>query len=166
VLSGFDLNGMVFGGFVPRVAGARRAALHGAVAREGATAWYESPHRLVATLEELDRIAPATRVFVARELTKVFEQHILGTPGEALLALARPVRGEVVLVVEPPRPRAEPRALEEGDAQIDDAIDSLLDLGMSAAATAKALAGHATGGRDAVYERVVRRKHARGDRAR
>lgn len=166
VLSGFDLNGLVFAGFVPRAAGARQAALRGALAGEGATAWYESPHRLVATLEELGRIEPAVRVFVARELTKVFEQHILGTPGEALTALARPVRGEVVLVVEPPRrQRAVTRSLEEEDVLMDDAIDSLLDLGMSVAAAAKALAGHATGGRDAAYERVVRRKHARGDRA-
>lgn len=167
VLSGFDLNGLMFAGFVPRAAGARQTALRAAVAREGTTAWYESPHRLVATLEELGRIAPTVRVFVARELTKAFEQHILGTPGEALVALARPVRGEVVLVVEPPpKQRAVPSSLEEADAQMDDAIDALLDLGMSAAQAAKALAGHGTGGRDAVYKRVVRRKRARGDRAR
>jgi 16S rRNA (cytidine1402-2'-O)-methyltransferase len=166
VLSGFELNGLVFAGFLPRVAGARHAALRAAVAHEGPTAWYESPNRLVATLEELERIAPDARVFVARELTKAFEQQILGTPGEALAALSRPVRGEVVLVVEPPPSPPAVSSLEEVDAQTDDAIDALLGLGMSAAQAAKALAAHGAGGRDAVYKRVVRRKRARGDGAR
>lgn len=160
VLSGFDLNGLVFAGFVPRAADARAAALRSALAREAPTAWYESPHRIVATLEELERMAADARVFIGRELTKAFEQQILGIPSAALAALARPVRGEVVLVVEPPA-RAAPA---NPDTRIDGAIDALLDLGMSVAETAKALAGHA-GGRDAAYVRASARKRSRGDRA-
>ena len=162
VLSGFDLTGLEFGGFVPRAADQRDAALRRALARAGATAWYESPQRVVATLEAIALLAPAARVFVARELTKAFEQQILATPAAALAALERPVRGEIVLVLEPP-PQV-PAARESAAAgALDAAIDALLDLGLSVADVAKALASSAAGGRSEAYARAAERKRGRGD---
>lgn len=162
VLSGFDLTGLEFGGFVPRAAEQRDAALRRALARAGATAWYESPQRVVATLEAIALLAPAARVFVARELTKAFEQQILATPAAALAALERPVRGEIVLVLEPP-PQV-PAARESAAAgALDAAIDALLDLGLSVADVAKALASSAAGGRSEAYARAAERKRGRGD---
>jgi 16S rRNA (cytidine1402-2'-O)-methyltransferase len=159
VLSGFDLSGLTFEGFVPRAAGARQNALAAALARPGPTAWYESPHRIVATLEALASIDAEARVFIARELTKLFEQQILGTPREALQALAAPPRGEFVLLV---APRAQaPRAAAPGD--VDAQIDALLAAGMPAAAVAKAVAARSGTPRAATYARVVDRKRCRGD---
>ncbi len=65
------------------------------------TVWYEAPHRIEATLEALAELAPRTPIFLARELTKLHEQHLRGTASEVLAALAKPVRGEIVLVVGP-----------------------------------------------------------------
>jgi 16S rRNA (cytidine1402-2'-O)-methyltransferase len=161
VLSGFDLTGLEFGGFVPRAADQRDAALRRALARAGATAWYESPQRVVATLEAIALLAPAARVFVARELTKAFEQQILATPAAALAALERPVRGEIVLVLEPPQVPAARESAAAG--ALDAAIDALLDLGLSVADVAKALASSAAGGRSEAYARAAERKRGRGD---
>jgi len=162
VLSGFDLTGLTFAGFVPRAEHARDAALRAALAREGPTAWYETPQRVVATLEHLAAIAPSASVFVARELTKRFEQQILGTPHAVLAALARPVRGELVVVLAPAAPSEQ--AVTSGEPQgVDPAIDALLDVGMTVAEIAKALAGRGGGDRQAVYARATARKRARGD---
>jgi 16S rRNA (cytidine1402-2'-O)-methyltransferase len=162
VLSGFDLYGLTFGGFVPRAAGASDAALREALVNRGPTAWYESPHRIVGTLEALERIAPQARVFVGRELTKAFEQQILGSPGSALAALERPVRGEIVLLVEPQRATNSPPPDDSGGA-LERAVDALLDFELPVADIAKALAGRSVGGRGGVYAFAAERKRARGD---
>ena len=162
VLSGFDLTGLEFAGFVPRAPKAREAALRRALARDGATAWYESPQRVVATLEALAALAPDSRVFVGRELTKAFEQQILATPAAALAALERPVRGEIVVVLETP-PAAPAPLLDGAMGALDAAIDALLDVGLSVADVAKALAPSAAGGRSEVYARAAARKGSRGD---
>jgi len=99
VLSGFDLRRFTFEGYVPRTAGARRKAFAAARGSGATSIWFESPHRIVGTLETLASLAPEDPVFVARELTKLHEQQLLGTPQEVLDALERPVRGEIVLVV-------------------------------------------------------------------
>jgi 16S rRNA (cytidine1402-2'-O)-methyltransferase len=99
VLSGFEVEGLTFAGFLPRGSGKRKRALRAALDRAGSTAYYESPHRVVKTLEALDELAPEAAVFVVRELTKRFEQQIEGTARAALDALERPIRGEFVLIV-------------------------------------------------------------------
>ena len=162
VLSGFDLTGLTFGGFVPRAEHARDAALRAALARDGPTAWYETPQRILTTLEDLAAIAPEARVFLARELTKRFEQQIFGTPRAVLAALPFPIRGEFVVVLAPDAP-SELLATLEDLSTVDPAIDALLDVGMPVAEIAKALAGRGGGDRQAVYARATARKRARGD---
>jgi 16S rRNA (cytidine1402-2'-O)-methyltransferase len=164
VLSGFDLTGLTFAGFVPRAEHARDAALRAALAREGPTAWYETPQRILATLATLDAIAPFASVFLARELTKRFEQQILGTPRAVLAALPLPIRGEFVVVLAPTAPSELPGMLDE-PLGVDPAINALLDLGMTVAEIAKALAGRGGADRQAVYARATARKRARGDGA-
>jgi len=167
VLSGFPTTGLSFEGFVPRSASARRDALDAALRRGAASAWYESPNRIAATLETLAQLAPEARVFIARELTKLHEQQILGTPAEALAALERPVRGEVVLVLEGTTERTQPRGSEADAADaldLDAAIDAAFARGRSVAATAKELAQAHGLARAEVYARAAARKRERGDR--
>ena len=160
VLSGFPTTGLSFEGFVPRAAGARERAFRAALARGTASAWYEAPNRLVATLETLHAISPALRVFVARELTKRFEQQILGTPGEVLAALERPVRGEIVLLLEPQSALAQ-NAPADADAELEADIAGALEAGLSAAAAAKSLARRHALTRDEAYARITARKRER-----
>src|ERR1700686_1459117 len=157
VLSGFSLEGLVFGGFLPRAAGARASALQTALDSGSTHAWYESPQRIVATLAALDSLEPAADVFVARELSKRHEQQIAGTPSIALAALERPVRGEIVLVLGPRAARTSP--VRAGD--LDGAIDAALDAGLSVSAAAKMLARERAENRAELYARISARKRGR-----
>lgn len=160
VLSGFDLARFSFEGFVPRTQRLRREAFARALASSLTTVWYDSPHRIAATLETLAEIAPRTPIFLARELTKLHEQHLPGTAGEVLAALEKPVRGEIVIVLSPSAIDAAPAPVPSDD-QIDAAIDAALSGGRSIAAIAKDLAAKGLGERRELYARASRRKQAK-----
>ena len=153
VLSGFDLRHFCFAGFPPRTGGARRAAFRDALAHT--TVWYESPHRIRDALADLAAVAPDRRVFLVRELTKRYEQQVLGTAAEVAAALAEPVRGEVALVVEGGDVAAAPPA---DAATIDGAIDALVAEGLTTSAIAKRLAEAGHGERRHLYARVTERR--------
>jgi 16S rRNA (cytidine1402-2'-O)-methyltransferase len=160
VLSGFDIRRLAFAGFLPRAHGERERTLRAALAGGVTTAFYESPNRIVATLEALEAIAPDAPAFVGRELTKRFEQQIAGTPAQILAALERPVRGEIVLVLG----ATDAVALPAADADdIDAAIDAELAAGVAPSRAAKALAGRGLGERAAIYRRIVERTAAGGE---
>lgn len=159
VLSGFELEGFSFEGFVPRRAAERRAAFAAALARGRTTVWYEAPHRIAATLEELERLRPDAPLFLARELTKVHEQQLAGTPAGVRAALPDPIRGEIALVLGPAPALSPPAA--RTDEGIGAAIDAALDSGLSPAAAAKAVAARTGLERGALYKRIAVRKRAR-----
>jgi 16S rRNA (cytidine1402-2'-O)-methyltransferase len=101
VSSGLDGDRFVFEGFLPRSGKERRARL-AALAGEPRTAvLFEAPGRVGATLSDLASSGGGSRrVAVARELTKLHEEVWRGTLDEAAAwAGARPLRGEVVLVL-------------------------------------------------------------------
>jgi 16S rRNA (cytidine1402-2'-O)-methyltransferase len=96
-VAGFGGEGFTFAGYVPRKPGERRRLF--AALPDHPVVLFESPHRIRKTLEQLAAELPAARVAVCRELTKLHEQVLRGTPGEVLAALPDPVRGEVTLVI-------------------------------------------------------------------
>jgi len=157
VLSGFDLRRFTFAGFVPRASGERRAAFRTARATGETSIWYESPHRILDALADLDVVAPEARVFLVREFTKLHEQQLLGTPAEVAAALADPVRGEIAFVLEggEPAPIAAPTNVD-----LDAAIDALLAAGGTTSAIAKSLAERGLGERRHLYARVSERRRA------
>jgi len=96
VASGLPADVVVFLGFPPRK-GREREEVFARVAREEATfVFFESPRRLVKTLEALPAKAS---IAVCRELTKLHEEVFRGTAGEAAERYAEGARGEIVLVV-------------------------------------------------------------------
>jgi 16S rRNA (cytidine1402-2'-O)-methyltransferase len=155
VLSGFDLASFSFEGFVPRAAGERERRLRAALERGTTSVWYEAPSRIAATLTTLERIAPGAEVFVARELTKLHEQQVLGSPDEVLAALPDPVRGEIVLVLAGSAP-AEPAAPDEDDVERE--IERALASGASVAEVARELARRGLGSRAELYRRASARR--------
>lgn len=157
VLSGFGLDRFAFDGFVPRAAGARERAFRDAFANGRTTAYYEAPNRIVATLATLEAIDASARLFLARELTKRFEQQILGTAAEISAGLERPVRGELVLVLGASRPAR----IEISPVDLDGALDAELALGKSVATIAKDLSKLGYGDRASIYRRAVDRKSHR-----
>ena len=98
--SGFPCHAFRFGGFLSVKSGKRRSALAAALESGETGIFFESPHRLVSTLEILVEIDPAARVCVARELTKKFETYHRGNATGMLEHFrAHPPKGEIVLLV-------------------------------------------------------------------
>lgn len=155
VLSGFPLQRFAFEGFPPRATRARRAALLAALDAGATGVWYESPHRIRATLTDLHAVAPEARVFLVREYTKLHEQQLLGSPAEVAGALDEPVRGEIAFAVAP-YGKGEPERRSAGE--VDAAIDALLAQNQRIGEIAKALARQGFGSRAELYARANHRK--------
>jgi 16S rRNA (cytidine1402-2'-O)-methyltransferase len=97
--SGLPCHAFRFGGFLPVKSGRRRQALEAGLATGETAIFFESPHRLLGTLELLAEIQPGARVCVARELTKKFETYHRGTAQElAAWFSEHPPKGEIVLL--------------------------------------------------------------------
>jgi 16S rRNA (cytidine1402-2'-O)-methyltransferase len=90
----------VFDGFLPVKAGRRLNRLKALHDLETTVVLYESPHRIVATLEAITEVFGEVEVVVARELTKHFEEIVRARPAGHLERLrATPPRGEFVIVI-------------------------------------------------------------------
>ena len=100
VNSGIPTNRFVFEGFIPLKKG-RQTLLKSLVEEERTMVFYESPMRLVKTLEEFAQYFGAWReCCVSRELTKLFEENKRGTLREVADHFkAKTVKGEIVIVV-------------------------------------------------------------------
>lgn len=159
VLSGFDLSRLTFCGFLPRAAGERERAFRSALGSGATTAWYEAPARIAASLRSLATVEPAAQVFIARELTKLHEEQLAGTPAEVLAALADPPRGEFVLVVAAD-PFAAKREVPGPPVDLDAELDRALAAGASVALAARELARRGLGTRAELYRRASDRRKA------
>jgi 16S rRNA (cytidine1402-2'-O)-methyltransferase len=102
--AGMSAPHFLFYGFLPSKAGARRAALSAISSLPHTLVFFEAPHRLLQTLEDMTQaLGPDRVIVIARELTKVFEsfQRCKLAQARAWLAEdANRMRGEFVLIVE------------------------------------------------------------------
>ena len=98
--SGFPAEAFFYGGFLPVKSGGRERDVRAAMERAVTSVFFESPHRLLKTLEVCAALFPDRTICVARELTKTYEEFRIGT-GPGLLAhySAKPVKGEIVFLV-------------------------------------------------------------------
>ena len=98
--SGLPSDRFFFGGFLPTKKGQRRRELEAALGMDWSSVFFESPHRIIGTLEMLLELEPERLLCVARELTKKFEEFRRGTPEELLEHYReRTVKGEISLVI-------------------------------------------------------------------
>lgn len=134
VLSGFDIHKFRFDGFAPRKPTQRRAYLESLDSVEIAAVVYEAPSRILDLLRDVSRKLPRRRIFVAREYTKMFEQQIGGTAQHVMEQIARPPRGEFVVVIEGAAAHAE-RAAPTIPDTVRDAIAAMIAQGMGVRAT-------------------------------
>src|SRR5687767_14118412 len=127
-LSGLVVGPFCFLGFLARKGSARREQLLGVGRSKVPTVLFESPKRLDRTLRDLaDVCGGDRRVAVCRELTKQYEETLVGTLAE-VNEPAREWRGEITLVVEP----AAETAPDEAEMDLDQRIVELLGRGLSA----------------------------------
>ena len=98
--SGFPAEPVYYGGFLPVKSGQRERELTRGAERHETSVFFESPHRLVRTLEACARLCPSRMLCVARELTKQFEEYRIGTGTElAAHYAAHPAKGEIVFLM-------------------------------------------------------------------
>ena len=148
-LAGLPSDRFLFAGFLPVKEKARADMLAELGGIDATLLFYESAGRLTKALAAIDAALPGRRVGVARELTKMHEECRVDTPA-ALIAHyeAKPPKGEIVLLVEPP---------EEQEASEED-VDRMLReaLATDKPSQAAAKVAKATGAdRKALYARAL-----------
>ena len=100
--SGLPTMPFYFGGFLPHKKGARTTELTDAINRDSTSVYFESPYRIISTLEILVGLKSDHEIVVARELTKHFEEFRRGTAQFVLQHfLTKPPKGEITLVIAP-----------------------------------------------------------------
>ncbi len=156
-VAGLPSDRFCFEGFLPASSGARRQRLAELLKMPATVVCFESSHRIAACSADLAVLAPERSVFLAREMTKQFEEHFFGHAGtlpDWLAADPNRLRGEFVLLMAPCR---EPSgdALEGGlGAEEERVLTTLLaELPLKQAVR---LTSHLTGvARNRVYARAL-----------
>jgi 16S rRNA (cytidine1402-2'-O)-methyltransferase len=122
--SGLPTDEFRFIGFVPQKAAARRRRFEELAEETGTVIAYESPHRILESLADMAEVLGERRIVLARELTKIHEEFLRGTPATVRAELEQrgAVKGEITLAIarsgksaDIPDPRAEvQRLVNEG----------------------------------------------------
>lgn len=156
VASGLPTDGFVFLGFPPKKDRARRDFLAAVAGERRTLILYESPNRLDDLLAALLETLGDRPVSVARELSKIYEEHQRG-PVSAVLAHYRqnPPRGEIVVIV---GGAVEPAPVEWGEADVRAALRARLDAGEPLSGAARAVATESGWDRRDVYALGVEEK--------
>ncbi|NKL01952.1 16S rRNA (cytidine(1402)-2'-O)-methyltransferase [Rhizobium leguminosarum bv. viciae] len=156
--SGLPNDAFLFAGFLPAKDKARRDRLGELAAAPATLIFFESPHRIGATLLAAADVLGANRpASVCRELTKTFEEFRRGTLADlaAHYQQVENVKGEIVLVIGPPEPVETDEA--DVDAMLADLSKSMPTAG--AATEAARLTGLP---RKVLYQRLLEMKNADG----
>ncbi|MCH8863118.1 MAG: 16S rRNA (cytidine(1402)-2'-O)-methyltransferase [Proteobacteria bacterium] len=151
-VAGLPTDRFLFAGFPPPKKTARRKMLAGLAETPATLVFYESPKRLVASLEDMTAALGASRqAAVCRELTKLHEEVRRGSLEDlcAEFAARERIRGEIAIVVAPP-----PAAGPDSDASIDRALREALEK-LSLKEAAHAVAYITGASRKKVYSRAL-----------
>jgi 16S rRNA (cytidine1402-2'-O)-methyltransferase len=102
-VSGISADSFTFAGFLPARPAARKRKLEELLGREETLVFFEAPHRVRTTLNQLAELAPERRMAACRELTKRFEEVLRGTVVEVGGSLSEErERGEWTMIVAAP----------------------------------------------------------------
>lgn len=105
----------LFQGFLPRQAAARRRLLESLSRERRTLVLFESPGRLLATLETIGTMFGRRRIALAKDLTKPSEELIRGTTAAVLRAVtSRPLDGDITLIIEGCRGRKQGSSADRG----------------------------------------------------
>lgn len=99
--SGFPIHQFTFMGFPPQKKG-RKTFLNEVISSDKTIILYESVHRIIKLLDELHQLVPEKNLCLAKELTKIYEEFLRGTPLQIKNQLleANKVKGEFVLIID------------------------------------------------------------------
>jgi len=161
--AGMKSEGFCFHGFAPIKSKDRKIWFLALVeaSRNRAAVFFEAPHRLRKTLEELGGLVKC-QIMVGRELTKIHEEFVFGTPDELLARFLVP-QGEFTLVIPPGSKDTElPLAITDND--ISELFGQLTEIGVGETKrdTARLVAERLGLSTKVVYDALERVKITRG----
>lgn len=106
-IAGFPSDRFLFAGFLPTKSAARQTALGELVDIPVTLVLFESPKRLTGLLKDIDAVMPDREAAICREMTKAYEEVLVGAPAELIETLDAnaSARGEVVVLIHPPAAR-------------------------------------------------------------
>ncbi len=155
-LSGLPSDAFTFIGFLPQKHKARLDYLTRFASLPSTLIAFESPHRVLDTLADIQVVFPSRIMALCRELTKLHEEVLRGTAlqiGE-LLEKRESIKGEIVLVIAPPKD-------DEQAAPTDDLIESAISVALqdhSASKAASFVSKEFGLAKEDIYARILRRK--------
>ena len=125
--SGLPADRFHFGGFLPPKSGQRLKTIEALKDEPATLVFYEAPHRILETLEAIEQVLGDRSIVVARELTKMHEEYLRGSPAEirAALAARESIKGEITLLIG--RASGVPR----DETPLDEAVESCIAQGLS-----------------------------------
>jgi 16S rRNA (cytidine1402-2'-O)-methyltransferase len=125
--AGLGTDSFRFCGFLPPKTSQRQKVFEELKSEDCTLVFYEAPHRILETLEDIAAVMRARPVVIARELTKLHEEFLRGTALElhATLSARGSVKGEITLLI------GKAEGVEEDDTPIEEAIRALETSGVS-----------------------------------
>jgi len=99
VASGLPTDRFIFENFLPNKSSQRRKLFESLKDEPRTVIFYETPHRIVKTLEDIKAVLGDVKVVIARELTKIHEEFLRGTSEELSAHFEqKPPKGEMVVM--------------------------------------------------------------------
>ena len=155
-VSGLFTGKFAFEGFLPTASGDRREAIDEVKTEKRTLIFYEAPHRLTKTLDELFSALGDRKIAVCRELTKINEEVIRTTLSGAVdyYKTVTP-KGEFVLIIEG-APKEEENSLAK-TLSVEEHVEHYISLGMSKSDAMKATARDRGVGKSEIYNKIMRK---------
>jgi 16S rRNA (cytidine1402-2'-O)-methyltransferase len=155
--SGFSTSLFTFVGFLPKTSKKRREMLISLKNHDYTLIFYESPHRLINTLDEMINILGDRQAAAARELTKKFEEFVRGSLTEIRRHFTENApRGEITLVVDAPSKNEEAVFKENyDDAALVKIVDEMVLSGANKKDAIKTIASNLGLSKRRVYQAVI-----------
>lgn len=100
VCSGLPTDRFVFENFLPHKSSQRRRLFEELKSERRTVIFYETPHRILKVLQEIDEILGDVEIVIARELTKIYEEFLRGSSRQLLEHFkTKPPKGEIVILL-------------------------------------------------------------------
>jgi len=150
VASGLPTDSFVYLGFLPRKSSDRSRLLEENKNDSRTLICFETPHRLIESLEDVQKTLGDRQIAVCREMTKLYEETFRGLISAAITHFNKgDVRGEITLVIAGRSPQAQETWDED---RVRSALQKLIDDGTERKEAAKQVAEQSGWERRAVYK--------------
>jgi 16S rRNA (cytidine1402-2'-O)-methyltransferase len=155
-VSGLPTDSFLYLGYLPNKTSDRRARLSEVAGQPYTLIFFETPHRITDSLEDIHSALGNRRICIAREMTKLYEEYWRGDVNGAIAYFgSKEARGEFTLVIEGMQ---KVKSEKWGEEKMTEAIQKELSLGRSAKEISAALAEQSGWNKKEVYALVIQNK--------